>query len=73
MGIRTHLNNSIHVKIIDVKLVVRTTITKAQEAFVISLRLSEDLCMYWISFSVDTDLCYMFRDIVSGITMKTVD
>lgn len=59
--------------IIEVKLVVRATVTKTQEAFVISSRLSEDFCMYWISFSVATDLCYMFRDIVSGITMKTVD
>lgn len=56
--------------IIEVKLVVRTTVTKTQEAFVISLRLSEDLCMYWISSSVATDL---FRDIVSCITIKTVD
>lgn len=59
--------------IIDVKLVVRTTVTKTQEAFAISPRLSEDLCMYWISFSAATALYYMFRDIVSGITMKTVD
>lgn len=59
--------------IIEVKLVVRTTVTKTQEAFVISPRLLEDLCMYWISSSVATDLCYMVRDILSGITIKTVD
>lgn len=59
--------------VIEVKLVARTTVAKTQEAFVISPRLSEDLCMYWISSSVATDLSYMFRDIVSGITIKTVD